>query len=271
MVVEILQLPRDGLELLIELPDPLRLPVDLRFAEDQFIFLLLRLQSRRSVPRSRRVRVSGPTSPARSGCAPRPPAVFPPSILRLFSSRGFPSGSSAGEATGCSAGRVAGARGRGGGNRGLLLAPLLDEVGVVAPVLVADAVPKLEDAADEAVEEVAVVGDDQDRPLIAEQGVLKDLPGLDVEVVRRFVEDEEVRVRQEDLQEGEARFLPAGEDGDLLVDVVAGEEKGAQEVPPLLVVAPRPRGADLLPDGPLVVEVLGAFLGEEGHLHVQAR
>jgi hypothetical protein len=44
LVVEVFQFHRKRLELMVELFDPLRLLVDLRFAEDQLILLLLGLQ-----------------------------------------------------------------------------------------------------------------------------------------------------------------------------------------------------------------------------------
>ena len=43
-VIEVLQLRGNGPELLVELLDPFRLAVYLRFAEDRFVFLLFRLE-----------------------------------------------------------------------------------------------------------------------------------------------------------------------------------------------------------------------------------
>ncbi len=80
------------------------------------------------------------------------------------------------------------------------------------------------------VDEVAVVGDEDQRPLIAAQGVEQHLLGLQVEVVGRFVEEQQVgRAQQQDGQ-GQAVALAAGEDADLLVHVVAVKEEGAEQV-----------------------------------------
>ena len=59
---------------------------------------------------------------------------------------------------------------------------------------------------------------------------LERLARLEVEVVRRLVEDEEVRARGDDVREREPAPLAAGEDRDrLLVLVPAGEEEAAEQ------------------------------------------
>src|SRR6185437_13752641 len=59
---------------------------------------------------------------------------------------------------------------------------------------------------------------------------LERLARLEVEVVRRLVEHEEVRARGDDDREGEAAALAAGERDDrFLVRVPAGEEEAAEE------------------------------------------
>jgi len=112
---------------------------------------------------------------------------------------------------------------------------------------------------------------DQDRALVAEKCILKNLSGLDVEVIRGFVEDQQVCVGQKDFQQSQPGLLAPGEDRNFLVDVVPGEEEGAQQIPPLLVVAPRPGGVDLIPDRSPIIQVLCALLREKSHLHVQSR
>ena len=83
----------------------------------------------------------------------------------------------------------------------MLLAALFDKVGIIAPIFVADAVPEFEDAADQTIEKIAVVGDDQDRSAVVEQGVLEDLPCLYIQVVCRLIEDQQVRVCQQNFQQ----------------------------------------------------------------------
>ena len=52
---------------------------------------------------------------------------------------------------------------------------------------------------------------------------------------RRLVHQEEVRRLDEDAGEGEAGFFAAGEDGDVLVDVVFAEEEAAEHGAGLLL------------------------------------
>src|SRR5262249_48000562 len=86
----------------------------------------------------------------------------------------------------------------------LLLEPLLllcEPSRVVA--LVGDAAPavELEDPAGDIVEEVAVVGDDQDRTGIVAQVALEPGHRLGVQVVGRLVEQEEIGLLQEEPAE----------------------------------------------------------------------
>src|SRR5438309_1638502 len=94
------------------------------------------------------------------------------------------------------------------------------------------------------------------------QGGRHDLLALDVEVVRRLVEDEEVVVLGDELREGETCSLPAAQLADAAVDRVPPEPEPPQE-------APRPgfrrrrmaHAADLLQEGAGEVEFL-RLLGE---------
>ncbi len=72
--------------------------------------------------------------------------------------------------------------------------------------------------------------DEQHRPRERVEGRLERLAALEVEVVGRLVEDEEVRARGDGDGEREPPPLAAREHGDLLlVCVPAGEEKAAEE------------------------------------------
>ena len=124
-----------------------------------------------------------------------------------------------------SARRAPGAAGR----RGELgAAP--DVVGPAAVVRVHAAVLERERPVGDRVEQRAVVRDEQDRAGERLERLLERLAALEVEVVRRLVEDEEVRAGRDDDREREPAPLAAGERGDgPLVHVPAGEEELAEQ------------------------------------------
>src|SRR3989441_3365384 len=86
------------------------------------------------------------------------------------------------------------------------------------------------------VQEGAVVAHDEHHAGIRPQGRRHDLLALDVKVVRRLVEDEEVVVLGDELREGEARAFSAAELADAGVDRGPPEPETAEEPP-----RPRPR------------------------------
>ena len=103
---------------------------------------------------------------------------------------------------------------------------------------------ELEDPAGDVVEEVAVVGDGDDRALVLVEVTLEPGDRLGVEVVGRLVEEQEVGRLEEQAAQGDAAALAAGELGDV---GVAGRH--AQRVHRRLddrVQVPRVGGLDLL-------------------------
>src|ERR1700678_4314123 len=108
-----------------------------------------------------------------------------------------------------------------------LFAP--EVVFVVAGIDVEATVFDLEDARGQAVDEVAVVGDEEDGAGEVADGVEEDVFGAEVEVVGGLVEEEEVAGRDEHLGHGVAVALSAGKDAEFFEDVVAGEHEAAQE------------------------------------------
>ena len=102
------------------------------------------------------------------------------------------------------------------------------EVVVVARVVVQHAVAHLDHARRERVDEGPVVRDEEQRALVAGERLLEHLAGRHVEVVGRLVEHQEICRPQQHLREREPRLLAAREHRDLLLDVVAREQEGAQ-------------------------------------------
>ncbi len=76
---------------------------------------------------------------------------------------------------------------------------------------------QLHDAGDDAVEEIAVVGDGQDGPLEFFDIALEPLHRVHVEVVRRLVEQQDIRLLEQQPREIHARLLAAGEAVEVLL------------------------------------------------------
>ena len=92
---------------------------------------------------------------------------------------------------------------------------LLEPGGVVALPRDAAAPVELEDPAGHVVEEVAVVGDGDDRARVLLQGALQPRHRLGVEVVGRLVEQQQVGLGQQQPAQRHAAPLAAGELGDV--------------------------------------------------------
>ena len=108
--------------------------------------------------------------------------------------------------------------------RGALEPPLVPGAGEVeaAPAL------ELEHGGRDGLEEPAVVRDEDDRGVDRGELALEPLEAVDVEVVRRLVEQEQVGVAGERAAERGARQLAAGEGGELAVEVGVAEAEPAQ-------------------------------------------
>src|SRR5687768_18472371 len=84
------------------------------------------------------------------------------------------------------------------------------------------------DAGRDLAQESPVVTHEQHRAVVFLERVLEGLDVLDVEMVGRLVEDEEVRARERHDRERHARPLTAAERADLARNLVAAEAEGAQ-------------------------------------------
>jgi len=92
---------------------------------------------------------------------------------------------------------------------------LVEPGGVVAFVGDASAAVQLQDPAGDVVEEIAVVGDDQDRALVVDQVLLQPGDGFGVKVVGRFVQEEHVGLFEKQAAERDAAAFPARQGGDI--------------------------------------------------------
>ena len=78
------------------------------------------------------------------------------------------------------------------------------------------------------VDEVAVMGDVKDGPLIRVERVLEHFLGDEVEMVRGFVQDQEISLGEHEFGQRYAAFLAAAQVADPLKDFVAGKEEGGE-------------------------------------------
>src|SRR5262249_3411364 len=93
----------------------------------------------------------------------------------------------------------------------------LEPRGVVALERDRGAAVELEDPLGDVVEEVAVVRDGDDAARILREVLLEPRDALGVEMVGRLVEQQEVRLLEQDLAERDAAALAAGEHRDLRI------------------------------------------------------
>ena len=99
----------------------------------------------------------------------------------------------------------------------LLLSPLpallalLNVSAVIAPVRFDATSAHLPDGIDDLVQEIAVVADDQHGPVPVTQPIFQPLNRFHVQVVRGLVQDQQVRLFQQQARQQDARFLPAAQ------------------------------------------------------------
>jgi hypothetical protein len=98
----------------------------------------------------------------------------------------------------------------------------LEVLGVVALVGMQAAGEDLEHPADDAVEEEAIVRDDDDRALVARERLLEPRDRLDVEVVGRLVEQQDVGVLEQRAAQRDAATLASRQLAHVDVAAVAG-------------------------------------------------
>ena len=122
--------------------------------------------------------------------------------------------------------------------------------------------------ADHLVEEIPVVGRHHERAGVVGQGLLEGLPGEDVEVVGRLVEDQEVRFLQNELGQCQAPLLAPAQQVHLLEDVVSAEEEPAEEVADGSLVHGRPDRPEFVQHGP-VARQAGPFLVVVADVHAR--
>ena len=117
---------------------------------------------------------------------------------------------------------------------GLLLGQLLGalqlEVGVAAGVFVELAVLDVDDAVDDRIEEVAVVRNQHQRALIALEPLLQPDDGIQIQVVGRFIEQQQIGAAEQGLGQVQAHAPATGEATHRRVELIAPKAQAVQQL-----------------------------------------
>ena len=140
------------------------------------------------------------------------------------------------------------------------LGSLLDEVGVVADVLGGAAVVELDHAVGDLVDEVAVVADQHDRAGVLRQEALEPLHRCEVEVVGRLVQQQHVRVLEQQSRQRHPHHPASAEGADVALHVVIGEAQPGQDAPGLGLEAVAAHGLEPMLEPPVLVHQLGELV-----------
>ncbi len=118
------------------------------------------------------------------------------------------------------------------------------------PVLDDPVAVQMQDPRDRAVEQAEVVADDHERPAVPGEELHQPVLGVAVEVVRRLVQEQEVRAREQDPGELESPALATGERSDRQVEPVVGQAEPGRDATRLgLARIPAGRPVPLLEPG----------------------
>src|SRR5699024_1015420 len=87
---------------------------------------------------------------------------------------------------------------------------------------------EIQRAGRDAVQEIAIVRDDQAGTGPAPEEIFEPLQHVEIEMVRGLVEKQQVRICEQCFREGDARFLAPAEAGDRIVELVLREAEPLQ-------------------------------------------
>ena len=125
---------------------------------------------------------------------------------------------------------------------------------IVAGVIDKDVAGKFHDPAGSPVDEITVMGNIQNGPVIGVEGIFQNFAGNDIQMVGRLVEDQQVGFGQHELCQRDTAFFTAGEFAYKLEYIVPGKEKGSQQVSDLCIGHGRKGVGNLFKNGITVVQ-----------------
>ena len=149
-----------------------------------------------------------------------------------------------------------------------LLAPQI--VFVISGIDLDFAVTNFEHARCQLVDEVAIVGDEDDGTCVFHQSVQQNVLRAQIKMVRRFVEQQKVCRMQQQPEQSIAAALPAGQDADLLEDIFVREEKTPQQAAQFGLCGARRGVAEIVKNTHVRIKLFVLVLGEVIGLNVMA-
>lgn len=156
---------------------------------------------------------------------------------------------------------------RGGFSRRLrvFLIGFLDVVGEIPGELAGVlAGSEFQGLSDDGIEEVPVVGNDEESTGVVDERLLQDVLRLHVEVVGGFVEDQEVGRAHQHTDEGDTGSFSATEDADLFKNVVTFKKEAAENIAGRHGSTTSLDHLDRFQDGESGIEFVCVVLVEEG-------
>ena len=110
----------------------------------------------------------------------------------------------------------------------VFLAP--EELGVRAREHDRLPVAHLDDFRREPLDEIPIVGDEDERAAVIGEGVEQDVLRVEIQVIGRLVEQQRVRRAEQHARDGQPRSLAARQHAGPFVHIVAGEQEAAEDV-----------------------------------------
>ncbi len=146
----------------------------------------------------------------------------------------------------------------------------LQELPYAAQILPHAAVTELIELAHQPIQEIPVVGYDDESPVEGLEGAFKDILGLDVHMVRRLVERQQIMAFQHQLGHTQTRPLAAAEHRNPLVYVLAPEKEGREDVSEPRADIPRRYAVESAEDRLFLVQHIFLILREIAHIHIMS-
>ena len=131
-------------------------------------------------------------------------------------------------------------------------------------------IPEFVDLVHQSVQEIAVVGNDEQRPVKGLERLLQHVLRLDVHVVGRLVEDQEVVALQHQFRHPEPGPLAAAQHRHALVDVFPAEEERSQDIPQFCADIPHRDPVQGTEDGLLFVEHIFLVLSVVTYVYIMS-
>lgn len=107
---------------------------------------------------------------------------------------------------------------------------LFDIVVIISHIAVESAAGQIKDSGGCLIDKITVMGDIKDSPRIILKRFLKNLPGLDVQMIRRLIQNKEIGVGEHEFCHRYTAPLTAAQCFDRLKNIIPRKEKGGENI-----------------------------------------